>query len=299
MVFQSYAIFPHLDVVGNVAFGLHREPLDKAEKRRWVDEALHLVKLSGLEHRHPDQLSGGQRQRVALARAIVKRPKLLLLDEPLSALDKKLREDMQIELRRIQRELRTTFIFVTHDQHEALALSDRVAIMNAGRIVQVDTPKEIYGNPSELFAAEFVGSMNFFAGIVTGASHGRLQVDAEHLGPVSLSPRPDGNPAKGERVTLGIRPENVRIDGASSVRRIGGELSGRTFQGDRISFHVRLADRAHDLIVSLGDSARGGEDLQEGQPVAIDWNDEDLRLFRTVERKRADVVPLSSARTRI
>lgn len=281
MVFQSYAIFPHLDVTGNVAFGLHREPLDKAEKKRRIEEALELVKLTGLQHRRPDQLSGGQRQRVALARAIVKRPKLLLLDEPLSALDKKLREDMQVELRRIQRELRTTFIFVTHDQQEALALSDRIAIMNAGRIVQVDTPKEIYGNPRELFAAEFVGSMNFFPGTVTGSTDGRLEVDAEHLGALALVARAGDDPAKGERVTLGIRPENIWITGASSTGKIGGEIVGKTFLGERVSYHVRLAGRTQEVTVSRGDSARQGDEPQEGQQVALDWADRDVRLFRT------------------
>lgn len=166
LVFQSYAIFPHLSVAENIAYGLRRLRLGSAEQARRVDDMLALIGLQGFGSRKPNQLSGGQLQRVALARALVLKPKVLLLDEPLAALDKKLRERMQLELRALQREVGITFVFVTHDQEEALTLSDRVAVMSQGRMVQCSTPLELYERPQNRFVAEFVGEMNFFSGRV-------------------------------------------------------------------------------------------------------------------------------------
>jgi len=200
-VFQSYAVFPHLTVAENVAFGLEMQRWPRAEIASRVNEMLALVKLEGLEGRRPAQLSGGQQQRVALARALATRPRVLLLDEPLSALDLKLRTEMQLELKRLQHEVGVTFIFVTHDQHEALTMSDRIAVMRAGRILQVGTPEEIYEYPNERYVADFIGETNLLDATRIGPMRFRLasgaEIDAAEPGP------PD------ERVTLVIRPERA------------------------------------------------------------------------------------------
>ncbi len=202
MVFQSYALFPHMNVTENIAFGLHRRGVRGAAAERDVQRALATVRLEGFERRRPKQLSGGQQQRVALARAIVTRPRVLLLDEPLSALDRRLRQEMQVELRRIQREVGLTTIFVTHDQEEALTLSDEVAILDAGRIVQSGAPAEVYERPCTRFAAAFLGDANFLQGRVTAGGvevAGRIVRTADAL------------PASGETVTLAVRPEKIAL----------------------------------------------------------------------------------------
>jgi spermidine/putrescine transport system ATP-binding protein len=201
MVFQSYALFPHMNVTDNVKFGLHRRGVRGSEADRRVKEVLDMVRLSGLDDRRPRQLSGGQQQRVALARAIVTRPKVLLLDEPLSALDRRLRQEMQVELLRIQRESGLTTIFVTHDQEEALTLSDRVAILDRGRIVQDGKPSEIYDRPRTRFAASFLGDANFLEGRVENG----VIVVADAMMRTSDPLPPNG------RVTLAIRPEKIAI----------------------------------------------------------------------------------------
>src|SRR6476469_5466425 len=172
MVFQNYALFPHLDVGENIAFGLRRRNVDKADIKRRVHEALELVHLTGYEKRKPNQLSGGQQQRVALARALVNRPNVLLLDEPLGALDLKLRKAMQIELKRIQQQVGITFVYVTHDQGEALSMSDRIAVMSNGKIEQLGEPREIYDRPASAFVADFIGDMNFFEADVVECGDG-------------------------------------------------------------------------------------------------------------------------------
>ena len=182
MVFQNYAIFPHLDVRRNIAYGLRVQRLSRSESDRLVDEMLELVKLSGFGGRRSDELSGGQRQRVALARALIKRPKVLLLDEPLGALDKKLREEMQLELRALQQSLGITFIFVTHDQEEAMTLSDRIAVMSRGKALQIAAPKEIYNHPISIEVADFIGQMNFIDASVTDLEDGRAVLDTACLG---------------------------------------------------------------------------------------------------------------------
>ncbi len=202
MVFQSYALFPHMTVHDNVIFGLHRRGVRGGAARKEVARVLDMVHLTGLEQRRPKHLSGGQQQRVALARAIVTKPRVLLLDEPLSALDRRLRQEMQIELRRIQRESGLTTIFVTHDQEEALTLSDTVAILDRGRIVQAGRPAEIYERPQTRFAASFLGDANFFSGPVT---EGGIAVAG------GLIRTADRLPAVGTRVTVAVRPEKVRL----------------------------------------------------------------------------------------
>src|SRR3954451_13432078 len=177
MVFQNYALFPHLDVGGNIAFGLRRRKVESSVIRQRVGEALELVHLAGYEKRKPNQLSGGQQQRVALARALVNRPTVLLLDEPLGALDLKLRRQLQLELKRIQTEVGITFVYVTHDQEEALTMSDRIAVMNAGKVEQLGTPEELYERPATAFVAGFLGVSNLLEGRVTGSADGMLEVE--------------------------------------------------------------------------------------------------------------------------
>ncbi|MFS8665329.1 MAG: ABC transporter ATP-binding protein [Limnochordales bacterium] len=210
MVFQSYALFPHMTVYGNLAFGLSVRGVPKAEIRRRVQEMLELVRLPGMENRRPHQLSGGQQQRVALARALITNPKVVLLDEPLAALDKRLREAMQVELKQIQRQVGITAIFVTHDQEEALTLADRIAIMNQGQVEQVGTPADVYERPRTAFVAGFLGDANFFAGRVTAAGGGgRPGEVATEYGLVVRTAHPP--PPVGQPATLIVRPERMRL----------------------------------------------------------------------------------------
>jgi putative spermidine/putrescine transport system ATP-binding protein/spermidine/putrescine transport system ATP-binding protein len=214
MVFQSYALFPHMSVTENVKFGLHRRGIRGEEAERRVKQVLEMVRLSGFDNRRPKQLSGGQQQRVALARAIVTRPKVLLLDEPLSALDRRLRQEMQVELHRIQRESGLTTIFVTHDQEEALTLSDRLAILDRGRIVQDGKPAEVYDRPRTRFAASFLGDANFLEGRVDG--------DAVVVGDARIRTT-DRLPANGT-VTLAVRPEKIALATAGTGNSVGNRL---------------------------------------------------------------------------
>jgi spermidine/putrescine transport system ATP-binding protein len=207
-VFQSYALFPHLDVAANVAFGLRRRKVGKEQINRRVGEALELVGLAGLERRKPARLSGGQQQRVALARALVNEPRVLLLDEPLGALDLKLRKQMQVELKRIQREVGVTFLYVTHDQEEALAMSDRLAVMNAGLIEQTGPPEDVYDRPGTEFVAEFLGASNLLPGTVAGEDAGVARIALDD-GPEVRLPA-DRLPRGRTRVKIGVRPEKVR-----------------------------------------------------------------------------------------
>ncbi|PQO22974.1 polyamine ABC transporter ATP-binding protein [Rhodobacteraceae bacterium WD3A24] len=209
MMFQSYALFPHMSVEKNVAYGLLREGVDKAEVKRRVAEMLRLVKLERQARRKPDQLSGGQRQRVALARALIKRPKLLLLDEPMAALDKKLREETQFELVRIQETLGVTFIVVTHDQDEAMTLSTRIGVMNEGRIEQIGEPREIYEHPATRYVADFIGSVNLFEGRVEAAGSDLMRIETADAGPVLVPPRPGLK--HGQTVWISLRPERINL----------------------------------------------------------------------------------------
>jgi len=251
MVFQSYAIFPHLNVFDNIAYGLRKLKLPNDALRAKVDAMLATVRLEGLGARRADELSGGQRQRVALARALVRQPKLLLLDEPLGALDKRLREAMQVELRAIQRQVGITFLLVTHDQEEALSLSDRVAVMETGRILQIATPRDLYERPNCRAVADFIGEMNFFHATVRQIDETEVTVNAGILGIVVF---PRSNLAPGitvdQHILLAIRPEHVRFaDGG-----VAGEITDATFLGARSHFHVKLAGRS-DLVAVSGSTS--------------------------------------------
>jgi spermidine/putrescine transport system ATP-binding protein len=271
MVFQSYAIFPHLSVAENVAYGLKRLHLGRAEEASRVGAALEQVALTGLDRRRAHELSGGQRQRVALARALVLRPKVLLLDEPLSALDKKLREQMQVELRGLQRQLGITFVLVTHDQYEALAMSDRIAVMFDGRIAQVDTPKQVYQRPASRRVADFLGGMNFLQGEVLGRAGGLLRVRTEALGLVEIADQPDL--ADRGQITLGIRPERLRIlwDDHQAPREISGSVLDRQYFGEMTSLVVGVPGLDRPLSVTEANTY-GADDLPIGAPLRLSFD---------------------------
>jgi spermidine/putrescine transport system ATP-binding protein len=276
MVFQSYAIFPHLNVEQNVAYGLKRLKLDKAEEKRRVDEALAQVSLSGLGRRGATELSGGQRQRVALARALVMRPKVLLLDEPLSALDKKLREQMQVELRRLQQAVGITFILVTHDQYEALAMSDRIAVMFGGRIAQVAAPKEIYQRPVNRQVADFLGGMNFIRATLAEDRTTAVTVDTAGFGRVTVD-RPAHAIGNGRDVTLGIRPERLRVlwDDATASHEVAGRLVERHYFGEITHLIVDVPGFEKPLSVTETNNF-GADDLPVGAEIRLAYDPDAL-----------------------
>ncbi|MGZ8247673.1 spermidine/putrescine ABC transporter ATP-binding protein PotA [Methylomagnum sp.] len=272
-VFQSYALFPHMTVVDNVAFGLKMKKAPGADIGARVKEALELVRLADLAARKPHQLSGGQQQRVALARALVNRPRVLLLDESLSALDYRLRKEMQMELKTLQRTLGLTFIFVTHDQEEALSMSDRVAVMRAGVIQQIGTPREIYESPANLFVAQFVGESNILDGIVTGQPQpGRVAVRLEALDGVLKTSRPF---AIGERLHVLLRPEDLRVealaDGAAPTGHLAGTIQAKTYKGMTLDTLIRLDSGKTLLASQFFDGDNPALDYALGQRVAVDW----------------------------
>ncbi len=230
MMFQTYALFPHMTVEGNVAYGLKQDRVPRAEIRTRVAQALELVQLGPWARRKPHQLSGGQRQRVALARALVKRPKLLLLDEPLAALDKKLREQTQFELMNIQEEVGVTFVFVTHDQEEAMTLSTRMAVMDRGRVMQVGSPTEIYEFPNSRFTADFIGSINSFEGRVAAVRDGRVTVRASGLDR-DLEVASDAPVQQGQTVWVAVRPEKIAVARDSGDDAPGGDDRPNTLRG--------------------------------------------------------------------
>ncbi|MYZ48639.1 ABC transporter ATP-binding protein [Propylenella binzhouense] len=244
MMFQSYALFPHLTVENNIAFGLKQDRLPRAEIRDRVAEMLRLVRLEGFGKRKPDQLSGGQRQPVALARALAKRPKVLLLDEPLAALDKKLREETQFELINLQETLGLTFVIVTHDQEEAMTVADRIAVMNHGRIVQIATPAEIYEAPRTRYVADFIGSVNIFGGTVEPADGAAVALAGEDGFALRVANGAQ-RPPQGAPAWIAIRPEKVRIshepppDPARNA--VAGEVWDIAYLGDMSIYNVRLA----------------------------------------------------------
>jgi spermidine/putrescine transport system ATP-binding protein len=243
MVFQHYALFPHRTVAGNVAFGLEVAGSPREEIVDRVTRVLETVRMVGLGGRRVDELSGGQKQRVALARALVLEPDVLLLDEPMSALDRKLRQEMQVEVKQLHERLGTTFLFVTHDQEEALTMSDRVAVMNDGRVEQVGAPEDLYERPRTRFAAEFLAVRNLWPATVGAVGGGRAAVTTE--GGAAFSARDDGGFGVGERVWVGVRPERMAIDGAGE-NRLPGILEDEVYLGDRTQWRVRVGG---DLLV--------------------------------------------------
>ena len=287
MVFQNYAIFPHLDVGQNIAFGLRKSGLSKAQIDAKVEEMLELIKLPGYARRESSQLSGGERQRVALARALVKRPKVLLLDEPLGALDKKLREQMQLELRALQKSVGITFVFVTHDQEEALTLSDRIAVMSKGRVLQVDSPTALYERPNSRFVADFIGTMNFFDGRVQRLDNGLAIVDADSLGAIELA-TDDEAISIGADVLVAIRPEKLQLHFAApgaEANIIEGRMGPAAYLGDRSHFHVLVPGREQPVSVAVQNVAGSGAGLTKpGQAVWLSFSGESVVLLAAEDR---------------
>ena len=281
MVFQHYALFPHLNVVDNVAYGLRqRTPSpSKADIDRRVDAMLELVRLVGFEQRRIWEMSGGQQQRVALARALINEPKVLLLDEPLAALDRKLRRDMQIELQTLQRNVGITFVLVTHDQEEALSMSDRVCIMNEGRIVQIGTPRDLYDRPADRYVADFVGRSNFFDGVITGATDAALDIQLDSGGAIKAA-RPDNHPSftAGDRVSVSVRPEQMVLSrGQARITGEGGlsasaEVLNRIFLGEHTEYLLRSDRLGEFLVLSPRQSESSEPPLDQGEIVHVGWS---------------------------
>ena len=280
-VFQSYALFPHMSVLDNVAYGLKQRGVPKAERHARAREALELVQLTGREKHRPSMLSGGQQQRVALARALVMNPRVLLLDEPLGALDQKLRKEMQVELKRIQETVGITFVYVTHDQEEALSMSDRVAVMSSGHIEQLDEPLEIYDRPLTPFVAEFIGEMNFFSGQVTASGDGTFTVDAGS----GVVVQGRGDAPGGERVTVGIRSERMATAPGTSVAAVNSaaaEVLTKLYLGDQIQIIARLAAGSNVVVREQRATADPALDtIQPGDGITVSWDETAPHVMRT------------------
>jgi putrescine transport system ATP-binding protein len=289
MMFQSYALFPHMSVERNVAFGLEQERLARAEIRRRVGEMLELVRMGSLAARKPHQLSGGQRQRVALARALVKRPKLLLLDEPLAALDRKLREHTQFELLAIQERLGVTFVVVTHDQQEAMTLATRMGVMSQGRIVQVGTPAEIYERPATRLVADFIGNVNLFEGRVIGArdAGGTVRIACPELGEVEVCPSVEGpTPALGDpladvpagaAVWVAIRPEKIELSSepasnSEALNRVSGSVREVGYRGEVSVLLVQIPSGRLVRVTRPNAGREGVRRPARDEAVSLSWH---------------------------
>jgi spermidine/putrescine ABC transporter ATP-binding subunit len=283
MVFQSYAIFPHLTVAENIGYGLRKKGLSKVEMANTVNSALEMIKLTGYGNRGAHQLSGGQRQRVALARALVCRPKVLLLDEPLGALDKKLREEMQIELRQLQRTVGITFVFVTHDQEEALTLSDRIAVMSKGKALQIDNSTRLYEAPNCREVADFIGSMNFFDGAIRGIDNGHAIVDLGSVGNLHVPVGQHQQLGTGAPVTVAVRPEKVHIAWSAptgSANAIAGQVGAEAYFGDRSHYYVEVPGLNRRVAVALQNAQRSLDNTEaRGRQVWLTWATESAVLL--------------------
>ncbi len=276
-VFQNYALFPHMTVGQNIGFGLEMLGKPRGETDARVDEMLKLVRMEELKNRRTSQISGGQQQRVALARAQAPQPKVLLLDEPLSALDYKLRKDMQIELKRLQNETGITFIFVTHDQEEALTMSDRIAVMSKGKILQIGSPRDIYDRPAERFVANFIGETNFLAGAIESTGKGRAKV-RHGSGAILSAALPEGFIDK-KNVTVVVRPEHAQISGVRKGATLKGMLENVVYFGTDTHFHVRLEDGA-EFVVRQQNKRGIASGLTAGEAVGIAIGEEAAQVLR-------------------
>jgi spermidine/putrescine transport system ATP-binding protein len=271
-VFQSYGLFPHLNVFDNVAFGLRRKKVASTEVERRVNEALELVSLGGYGKRRRSQLSGGQQQRVALARALVNRPQVLLLDEPLGALDLKLRKQMQLELKRIQKEVGITFVFVTHDQEEAMTISDRIAVMNNGKIEQLGPPEEVYERPATEFVAEFLGASNLLDGTYCGKEDGLGLVELESGARIRIPNTSDRR--DGERVRVGVRPEKIHVVGAGAQPSPGHNVVAATLRSAvfaGVSFQYFFQTQEGREMSAFDRNSTGDAVARPGDAVRLAW----------------------------
>ena len=275
MMFQSYALFPHMSVERNVGYGIKRLPLDAATRKKRIQEALDMVQLGHLAQRKPHQLSGGQRQRVALARALIRRPKVLLLDEPLSALDKKLREKTQFELMDLQYQVGITFIVVTHDQDEAMALATRIAVMDRGKVVQVGTPAEIYEFPQSRFVADFVGTTNLLEGVVASCAPGLTTVNCAETG-CDLLVDDVGRFTPGQRVWVALRPEKIRLSKqpveASRANQLRGTVHQLGYLGNRCTYQIKTASGKLITVFSQNERRTSEWSIDWSDEVYVSWN---------------------------
>jgi putrescine transport system ATP-binding protein len=279
-MFQSYALFPHMTVAGNIAFGLRQKGAGRREASARVDEMLELVRLSGFGSRRPHELSGGQQQRVALARSLAPRPRLLLLDEPLSALDRNLREQTRQELVRLQRTLGTTFIMVTHDQHEALSAASRIGVMQGGRLAQVGTPEEMYERPRSRFVAEFLGAANILSAIVRGDTAAGLILEL-HATSRRVMTAPHAGLRVGRSVMLALRPERLRLEADGGMNRLEGVAVEATYGGESLIQAVRLADGS---VIRAAIPLNRGLEAQlvaPGTRVTLSWDKEAAIVLET------------------
>ncbi len=278
-VFQNYALFPHMTVFENVAFGLRMKGLSQKEIRQRVEEALAMVRLSGMEERKPRQLSGGQQQRVALARALVNRPEVLLLDEPLGALDLKLRKAMQLELKSLQQRVGITFIYVTHDQEEAITMSDRIAVMNQGKVLQVGTPREIYEHPENRFVADFIGETNFITGrlVDVNARVGRVDLGEGLALWGSLGESWQGR--RGDEVTLAVRPEKISLLPQPREGAVPARVERVIYVGNDTRYEVVLPTGAKLFVREQNVRHADAERFRENQDVWLVWEVESARIL--------------------
>ncbi|MCP4471638.1 MAG: ABC transporter ATP-binding protein [Gammaproteobacteria bacterium] len=284
MVFQNYAIFPHLNVFQNIAFGLRKDRLAGDELKTRVNNALSLIKMKEFGERKPEELSGGQRQRVALARALVKNPKVLLLDEPLGALDKSLREQMQLELRQLQKIVGVTFVFVTHDQEEALTMSDRIAVMSAGKVLEVGSPDDLYERPQTRFVAEFLGTMNVFDGSVHARDGDSYIVDTRDLGRIRAGVGAQEF-SDGEKISVALRPENLKIVNSQTSEDIDGSVSGvmsnTAYFGNSAQVYVTLDGSEQALVVSIQNQDGAASNVAHGsRDITIGWSRSSVLLLK-------------------
>jgi spermidine/putrescine transport system ATP-binding protein len=280
-VFQSYALFPHMTVAQNIGFGLKMRGADSGTIDRRTKEMLQLVQMESLRNRRTDQISGGQQQRVALARALAPEPEVLLLDEPLSALDYKLRKEMQIELKRLQNETGITFVFVTHDQEEALTMSDRIAVMNDGQVLQLGAPREIYDHPAVRFVADFIGDSNFIKAELVAAKAQQATVRLSS-GVEIESDLPDGFPAEGavgRQVTLVVRPEHARLSASGEASDLLGTLKNVVYFGTDTHFHVALKDGS-DFVARLQNARDAVEEIEVGSEMGIRFAPKATQILR-------------------
>lgn len=278
-VFQQYALFPHMSVQQNVRFGLEMQGVAEREIHRRVGEVLNLVHLSGMEKRRPKQLSGGQQQRVALARALVNQPKVLLLDEPLGALDLKLRKAMQVELKALQEQVGITFVYVTHDQEEALTMSDRIGVMNQGHLLQLGSAREVYEAPQTRFVSDFIGETNYL--------HGRLTAVSGECGEILIEPdirvraMAGSELRSGQQVTVAFRPEKVslELEPREDHNRINGLIVGAVYIGSHTTFDVELVDGSLITARMQNLDANSGASFRPGDEIAVSWPVEASRIF--------------------